>query len=263
MKGKVIRTERHFYSMPDTCEMFLAALAAIQDYYKWLEKRDVRTEITVHCPNPKLEFLVPAIAKDEQGVIKEVRTDIAGLTVDQFDQAVKFDPDVAYKLSTTTGKHVSQVFGMMIGSDPPKAIPDITMLLPDTKPFKDILVLPFPGWSEVLQFLHNNKPELETNDTDVESECERGDTVFETLCLYKLVVGVRSGLTYLAVAANRAVVEIYPTDCHRDWLSKWSSQWYQMIYGNPGEVSPSLVYRAVEAQWKKVEQRQRAMAVRA
>ena len=251
------RTEQHFFSMPNTCEMFLAALAAVQDYYKWLSKRKIFSEITLHSPNEKLDFLSPAFERPGEATLKEIRRDTVGLTLDQFDQAVRFDPDLAYRQAVKTEKHVTQIFGMMVGSEPIKAIPDISSITDGITPNRDIVVLPFPGSEQVYEFIVNNKPELDT-------ECvSPRDVHYSQAFAGRLVVGVRSGMTYLAASAGRAVVEIYPTDQHRDWISKWSHPLYQMIYGNPGEVRPELVYRACEVMWKKVDMRTRALAVKA
>src|ERR1017187_6989228 len=218
-------TEHHFYWMPDTCEMYLAAVCAIQDYFTWVCKRGVDPLVTIYCPNAELDFLIPTITKDSSAVVESVRN-MTRLTLEGFDQAVKFDPELAYKLSLKTEKHVTQVFGMMIGSDPFKVLPDVSEVTDKIIPDCDIMVLPFPGSHEVYEFLCNNRPELDTAHSTV-GQPERG-------LQGRMLVGVRSGLTYLAAAAGRAVVEIYPTDCHRNWLSKWGATMYQMIYGNPG-----------------------------
>src|ERR1019366_8205638 len=250
------RTERHFYAMPATCEMFLAAVCAIQDYYKWLAKRKIRAEVVVYSPSSELDFLVPAIWQGFDVVVADVVHDTAGMTLEGFDQSVNFDVDLAYKLSKVTEKHVVQMFGIMIGSDPPKQLPDVSSITEGIQPDCDIMLLPFPGSEQVYEFLLNNHPELNT--------CNAIADVWQPieLCLRgHMLVGVRSGLTYLAAAADRAVVEIYPTDCHRNWLSKWSARHYQMIYGDPDKVAPDLVFRAIEAMQKKLEQRRRAMQV--
>ena len=252
----VHRDEQHFYSMPDTCEMFLAALSAIQDYHMWVTKRGVDPIVTLHCPNKELEFLAPAIEKDRKARLAGVVCDATGLTCGEFDHAVKFDPELAYKISLTTETHVTQVFGIMIGSDPTKVTPDVSLAVGDFKLDCDIMLLPFTGQEVVYDFLCNNRPEL-----NVQQETSKDDLAWQSALRAKLLVGVRSGLTYLAASAGLSVVEIYPTDRHRNWISKWSSGRYQMIYGNPGDIAPDLVYRAIEAMWRQVEQRERAMVM--
>lgn len=252
------RTERHYYRLPQTCEMLLAALCAIQDYYKWLEKekRAVTVNAVIGCQNSDLHQFVACLNSG-----KHTAEIGAPESLEGFEQAVDFDPEVAYKLSAKTGKHVTQVFGMMLGSDPPKVIPDLSaMKFPEA--VEDILVLPFTGSAQVYSFLEVNKPELALYRIDDVEDLSRF-VCANTVAGYKMVIGVRSGLTYLAAALGRAVVEIYPTDRHRNWLSKWSNPFYQMIYGDPGQVMPELVYRAVEVVWKRVEQRERAMMVKA
>jgi len=240
--------------------MFLAAVCALQDYFKWLERRSIDAKLTVHCPNSELEFMVPAIVDGGGAVIENVVHDTSGLTLDGFDQAVKFDPELAYHLSMKTEKHITQVFGMMIGSEPMKPFPNLDCIVQGVVPDCDIIVLPFPGSEVVFDFLCNNRPELDvqiTTCTEIEAETDKWQTGLRG----RLVVGVKSGLTYLAASAGRAVVEIYPVNLHRNWLSKWGAPMYQMIYGNPEDVRPDLVFRAIEAMWKHVEQRQRALVV--
>jgi hypothetical protein len=244
------RTEQHFYSMPDTCEMFLAATRAIQDYYMWLAKRHIRAEVTLHSPSESLDFLVPTIWDGLDVIVHDVIRDTSGLTLGEFDQVVKFDPVIAYEQSCVTEKHVVQMFGMMVGSDPVKVLPDVSSVT-DKMQFNptDILLYNFSGSEEVREFLLNNRPDLKIT-LSLDDE--------ELIALQAhLVVGVRSGATYLAASAGRAVIEIYPTDKHRNWLSKWTNPCYQMIYAD--EPPATLVYRAVETIWKRVEQRQRAM----
>lgn len=62
-------------------------------------------------------------------------------------------------------------------------------------------------------------------------------------------LGTRSGVTYLACALGLPIVEIYPTDKHRYWLSKWSHPLYTMIYEN----NPSM---------EVIDQAREAMCVR-
>lgn len=248
------RTEQHFFSMPRDCEGFLAALAAIQDYYRWLAGRKIQGEATVYCPNPELRFLVPAIEKEGQCRIVDLVASKEHLTLDRFDMAVEFNNEAGYRLSEKTEKSMAQVFGMMVGSEPQKATPDISCVVNGMLPKYDIVVFPFSGSLEVAEFLANNKPEL------VVIELKAGLNLgWEFALAGRLAVGIRSGMTYLAASAGRAVVEIYPTDRHRNWLSKWSNPLYQMIYGDT--ASPELVYRAVEAMWKKVAVRERALQV--
>src|ERR1017187_7838139 len=193
-------TEHHFYWMPDTCEMYLAAVCAIQDYFTWVCKRGVDPLVTVYCPNAELDFLIPTITKDSSAVVESVRN-MTRLTLEGFDQTVKFDPELAYKLSLKTEKHVTQVFGMMIGSDPFKVLPNIDCITEGDRVQYDILVLPFVGSEAVYDFLQNNRPELAVNHAS-------GKLGWQVILSPRLVVGVRSGLTYLAAAAGRAVVEI-------------------------------------------------------
>jgi hypothetical protein len=253
----VRRTERHFYQMPVTADMFLAALTALQDYHKWVKVRGIDPLITVYCPNPELAFLLPALTAANPNVqIEEICHVTTGQSLERYEQAVNFDPLMAYKIGMIGEKHVTQVFGMMVGSDPMKVLPDISSVVGEIEPQCDIVVFPFPGQEVLFDLLYNNMPELNLQSCTRED----ADTRFSAL-RGKLIIAARSGVTYLAASANRAVVEIYPQNQHRNWVSKWANPHYQMIYGNPGDVTPELVFRAVQAVWRRVARIQRALEV--
>ena len=240
--------ERHFYWMPDSTEMFVAALAAVQDYQKWLAKRHVVPEIHVYCKNPNAHFLFQAIHKN---VVPELRVEYLDLRA--FDQSVRFDEEAAYKLSINTEKHASQMFGIQIGSEPQKSVPDLScMNVPEAS--RDILLLPYHANEKLLDYLENNYPEMSITVVSEEQYKSWNDQVlFELVCDFKLIFGERSAATYLAAAIGRGVIEIYPPDRHRNWLSKWNSPVYQMIYVEPKDVRPELVFRAVEVICKRLQ----------
>ena len=253
--------EKHFYWMPDTLEMFLAAITAIQDFHTWMGKGFANVnekitlkreaEVTIHCKK-ELEFLLPAIEKEGMSKIVAKVSNPMSLDLRDFDLAVKFDTERAFNLVKTTEKHVTQAFGIMIGSDPQKATADLSNCKP-IAPTLDILVLPFPGQMQLMEFLVNNYPELETDRLDSATDSSLDNCAMEMISKYRMVVGIRSGLTYLAASLGKGVVEIYPPDVYRDWLSKWSCPLYQMIYLEPEKASAALVYRAVEATWRRLK----------
>ena len=243
VKIETWETEKHLYIMPDDAEAFLAALAALQDYWKWTAKRFTRVDIHIYFKNKLLKFLLPAFSADTVTSV----TVVDDLFNRDYDHVVEFDGKVAYEMGKVTEKHITQVFGIIVGSEPQKSTPDITACLKSNLTHIDILIFPFPAAKQLFEFLMNNHPELQTTFVGT-STPDWQDAVGA-----KLVVGLRSGMTYLAAAAGRGVLEIYPTDVHRNWLSKWSHPLYQMIYANPEQVSATLAYRSVEILWKKVK----------
>ena len=261
--------EKHFYWMPNTLEMFLAALTAVQDFHVWMEKGFANpnekvplrreAEITVYC-HKELSFLLPALEKANISRIVAKVDNPMSLDLRDFDLAVKFDSERAYDLVKVAEKHVTQAFGIIIGSDPLKATPDLSNCK-FAEPKYDILILPFPDQKQLVDFLVNNHPELETDYVDSATLEDSATGAWESIGKYRMVVGVRSGLTYLAASLGKGVVEIYPPDIYRDWLSKWSCALYQMIYLEPEKASASLVYRAVEAVWKRTVSHQAAQKV--
>src|SRR6267154_2171060 len=217
--------EKHFYWMPNTLEMCLATITAIQDFHTWMEKGFANpnekvplrreAEITVYCEK-ELSFLLPSLEKAGiSRVVAQVDNPMS-LDLRDFDLAVKFDSERAYDLVKVAEKHVTQAFGIIIGSDPLKVTPDLSNCK-FADPKYDILVLPFPDQKQLVEFLTNNHPELETDYLDAVTDKGVETCAMDVVDKYRMVVGIRSGLTYLAASLGRAVVEIYPPNVYRDW----------------------------------------------
>jgi hypothetical protein len=266
-KPKERYVERHFFWMPSDCEMHLAALCAIQDYLKWLDKRFIDIEMFVHCANSGLDFLLPAFKVKGVLSIQQVHNPILDRSRKDFDQAYKFDADIAYQGSLNTEKHATQMFGIGLGSEPNDPYPNIDLCVKVLEPITDILLLPFPGSDQLEEFIFNNHPDWTVTSVPEKGPypdwMHDGPEALAAVCEHRAVVGVRSGITYLAASVKRGVLEIYPTDKHRNWLSKWANPFYQMIYADPGAVHPSLVYRSVEQLQKKLQARKAAMIPKA
>jgi hypothetical protein len=261
--------EKHFFWMPSDCEMYLAALTAMQDYLKWLDKRSIDIEMSLYCTNPLLSFLDAAAQVKGVVSLRHVSNPLIDKTRTDYDQAIQFDPEIAYQMSLNTEKHVTQMFGIALGSEPSEATPILDACIKMIPfPGKDILILPFPGSDQLAEFIFNNHPDwfvtsVSESTSGYPSWMNNGQESLDAVCDHQITVGVRSGITYLAASARRGVVEIYPKDRHRNWLSKWSNPFYHMIYGNAGEVHSSLVYRSVETLYKKLQARKAAMVQRA
>lgn len=249
--------EQHLYILPDDLESALAALAAVQDYYQWLVNEEHRRWVNVHVSIRCLrvfEFLLPAFMYGDNVLSVHYIESDEEQAKTSFDYVVKFDADVAFKMAEQTEKHMAQMFGIFIGSDPQKMIPDLSALKKNRTPEVDVAILPFPDAFRFHEFLENNHPEL-----NVKTVLDDFSPLLESVYNAKMVVGLRSGLTYLAAGLGKAVIEIYSPDVNRNWLSKWSHPLYQMIYAQPEQVQAELVYRAWEVLWRRLQSIRRAL----
>jgi hypothetical protein len=162
----------------------------------------------------------------------------------QFDLVYEFNPKRAYAMAKPTERHVSEVFAAPLGANA-AVFPNMEALHKPyaiLQPTIDVLLQAFEGCSAVADWLTaHGKSYDTTNAVDIDP---RG---IGFLLSFKMLVGPRSGMTYLAAALGLDVVELYPDDRHQRWVSKWSAAGYQMIYGS--KLPPELVERAIEDVW--------------
>lgn len=167
----------------------------------------------------------------------------------EFDFIYTFNADEAYQVSLPTQRPMANAFSLMCGSDA-DALPDLSNLHVPA-PIVDMLVLYYPGAAELLDKLTNEHPEITwhyTSSTDEEHELFQIE--FSIINQARMVVGLRSGVTYYASAIGRGVFELYPTDRHKRWLSKWSNKTYQMYYGD--NYSVDKIWTGVMALWTTI-----------
>jgi hypothetical protein len=208
-----------------------------------------RWELFVHL-FPSFELFRPAFGEGvtfvTKGLVEGPHPPLRGA----FDMVFQFDQDCAYELGKTTERHLAQSFGIMIGAET-GSLPDLSDLEPAfyewemvvSQPY-DLLLLEHEGSSTVLGFVQKNHPNYEVHEMVADDPGIFGDVQDADM-----VVGPRSFATYLASALGKRVVELYPDDRYKRWLSKWDNPNYQMIFGK--DFPPALVYRTMEQLWSR------------
>lgn len=226
--------------MPETLEAYLAAISAVQALREEQKILTGKDQKFVVCSNDKFNYLWPALPTED--IISSVEP-VRG----QYELVYSFDEQIAYELSLPTKRHMAEVFGILIGSSA-KTLPDLSKVkIPvyeDAVIDIDVLVLPYKDKAEcsLIKSL-TGKCGLPFSVGCLGLNDKAADWVANA----KLVVGPRCGATYLAAALGKIVVEIYPTDRHKGWLSKWSSQKYRMFYEDNPDVD--RVCKVVEEAW--------------
>lgn len=224
--------ENVFFRMPSDLERSIAAISTIREYRRYrhiANKTNYELEITVAGRSA-------AFAQ---------RIDIEWHLADtselpprgSYDLVFDFDTpyEEMYQWSLPTQKHMVQTYGMQLAIDPP-AVPDLSVVLERkaTAPLVGRLLvddrISYPV--DTARYLNTEHAIASVQDGDV-------------------VVGLRDGFTYLACAMGLPVVEIYPPDRHRRWISKWSHPLYAMIYSAPEHVRSETIQAAVEATWAR------------
>jgi len=244
--------DKVIFSLPEDPEMMMAAMAAVQDYVFQLDKqvqnqiKNSNWELEVYSPNKSMDFLKPAF--DER--VKFV--DEYKPTRAEYDFAHKFDPLMAYDFSVKTERHVTDVFGIMIGAAPMEVpfLRKINKLFEYAKGTKQrVMVLPCPQQKELVELIDLHHPEVDVRAPQDNWTTRMPGVLNELVQQAELVIGPRGVGTYLAASYNRWVLEMYPTGRHKGWLAKWAGKRYQMIYGD--DIPTALVWRALEGIWER------------
>lgn len=229
--------DKIFFQMPEDPEIFLAALTTIQAYLEDYGKSNqtkqvVSREIYIGC-REDFRFLLAALPSGEY------RINPVGHT---YDLAFSFDVDAAYQFSLSTEKHISHAFGLMLGADP-KPMPELSALVKGKSEDAGTVLLLNEDF-RLAGLLTDIYPEFEVR--TLKDLPWSASTRFNEVVKHSIVIGQRSFETYVAASLGKTVIEIYPPDTHRRWLSKWANRQYQMIYGDPGNVSPDMIVKALE-----------------
>ena len=271
--------EKVIFDMPSDPEMFLAALSAVQG---WRTEQDLQIEHTLAqidkvdkdneqayrnkaYPFGKYALLCNQSAKYRKDA-NDRRYDIyvhlpdrnydifrqafGNVTfVDEYnpkrgdwDLAFQFTEDKAWAVAATTEKHAAIAMGLLVGAEA-SSLPDLSAIQFDPSKVDrhiDVLFIDFGDmWMVVQGYLAQNRPELVH------------DLYYSIWDLFvaDMVVGYRSAPTYIASALGKKVVELYPDNKYKRWLSKWDNPNYSMIYGK--EFPASKIWRAMETLWER------------
>lgn len=279
--------EKVIFDMPSDPEMFLAALSAVQcwrveqelqiehthdqidkiqkqneeayrkglypfgkyallcnqgnQYKKDAEKR--QHDISIHLPSGgDFDIFRPAFGsvtfvddyKPERG---------------DWDLAYQFTYEKAWAVAAPTEKHAAIAMGLLVGAET-GSLPDLSAVerVPVNLVSERIGVLLIPwgdteGYKNIVHYLFGNKPDI---------RFEAGSAIdirFWQVDNSDMVVGPRCAATYIASALGKKVVELYPDNKYKRWLSKWDNPNYSMIYGKT--FPASQVWRAMETLWDR------------
>lgn len=238
-------TEKYLFVMPEGMEPFLAATAVVQAFC-----HNKECDVTIVCPNLSLQIFSPVFPEKTYFVRNW------NMARGEFDLEVDFNEKAAYKIARRTGKHIVQIFGLLIGADPingyPTALGDFSKMAKGEERF-DVLVWGLSHetgakfCAEVLNKMHKSYTFI--HEGLAKKEEDNAHYVSAVVREHKTIVGIRSSATYLACSYKKPVVELYNTEYYKNWLSKWANPKYQMIYGDNPQVE--TITSAMEAVWAR------------
>lgn len=264
--------ESYLFYMPEDAEAFLCALASVQGLVASVRKENIDPIVRLDCPNPQTHFLLKALEPSPGKLYTAIVValgDNEQLASRDFDLAFKFDLAAAMEMGSCTNKHLSQMFSIQLGSPPELDLivdgveqlvnfylPHLDFLqLPNVC---DVLLLPWPGTGVLAELLSMNKPDSVVVLVDAEKELSLEDMLV-CVAKSKIVVGIRGPETLVAAALGKGVIEISPPSRgYRGLLSKWSCPGYRMVYSEVEQVTAPLIYRSLEALWRRFVDRDKS-----
>lgn len=250
-------SERICFSLPQCLPdaEFLAVVSAIKSYISdayikaagWSSMRKGYKRIltlctSVTCPDVWQRSVMTYCLKDCT-IVPEYH----GIHPDTFDMYRHIDLKTIEAFKAMNKFHAAQIYGVILGCQAFSMfdIPESPLESEET----DILVIREEKDQTLWEFLGRAFPELKVrcliNERIIFSE------LIAVLQKATLVVGPLCMATYAASCLKKSVVEIYPTNLSRSWLSKWSNQNYKMIVADKLTAdNMALIARSIDQLWK-------------
>ena len=200
------------FDMPEG-DAFLAALANVQAYAS---------------QRPKTRILLAGAAAKYPELIEGF--EIApmngmAVSVDLADIRFRFDPEVALRLAKPTNRHMTDMFGIMLGTLPETIFPK--------------LPIPGPPRFECQWLVASSNArivEMVASDTSDYRLWMGAPTTIPDFFLkdvqgFRGIIGEPSMTTFIGATYDRFVVELYPDTYHSGWLSKFGRAPYFQVRG--------------------------------
>ena len=258
--------------MPDDDETYIAAMAAVSAYVGKLNTAGIRTEVSLVGPETWLSgLLVPPAFRMFETV------DAAG---SGYDLAVELTQERALQLANAISQSCATGFGYLLGFE---GVSELVRINGLPEPQYDIGVV---WWGEtaekfvlalsrlaascldgedlkfkmimptVLKYRSAGIATPVCNWSQTELQRTQWEYSLDEALDCRLLVGMRSPLTYLAVCAGRAVIELYPVDEYeKSFFAKWSSNnYWMMLLENRQAIEQNYgtLWRSFERIWGQI-----------
>jgi hypothetical protein len=228
-------------TMPDDPREFFLAMAVSQAYvFEYIHE--------VHKLSRESQFSFTFRLKDDYAdyeaplkVAKEVtpQYDYTGWTElnrSEFNCFIDFDFDGAKKISRTTGKHITESLGILIGSRPRKCP---IMPPPRCTEGKGVLILPWNSRESAIKVQSMIKNSHVDFTTSLYSMKEILAFDVDTT---EAVIGPASVLTLMAASYNKKVIEIFSDmESYRLYNNGGATHNYQAIIGAGDQVTVKVI----------------------
>lgn len=240
-------------TMPQSPRAFFLAMPVIQDYlYQYIQEvkhgmRDGSFHITFRMNEEFSGYELPLkVAKDINPTF-----DYTGWTVknrSEFTCFIDFDFQAAERISRTTGKHITETLGILIGSTPKKQpiLPPVLEALQEGR----ILVVNWDG-SRIMEQALKLSTHFEGGDAiNLREPISMEDVDILEVGRCEGIIGPASVLTHLAATYNRKVVEIFPDVMSYRLYNNENIPAYQAVIAEPYAIGAELLISA----WNNLHQ---------
>jgi hypothetical protein len=230
-------------TMPKNPRDFLLATAVVQAYiFEYVQEvhtktRDPHYQFAYRMKDECVDFEAPLkAAKDNVP-----NFDYTGWTVknrSEFNCFIDFNFEAAEKISRTTGKHITESLGVLVGCHPRK---QPSLPPPRSSEGKGVLILNWWEWDKTIQLrklIPNSHIEYApTSDSMSEVLAFEIDTA-------EAVIGPASALTLLAASYNKKLIEIFPDIQSYRMCNNEGINDYQAIVGAPQSIDVDTIISA-------------------
>lgn len=236
--------ERVLVILPAELEMVLWAVPVLQGFLQnLLAQKKAIEDVAVVCDEQYEELVgwfMPE-ARCQRAVDRD--------TVERADLLYEFDDEQALRVTGQVGKSVSESFGILLGSFADRELPIVAKKW--VREELEILYLPRHvtdigawEWPHLMDFVNLMwKEETRVRALPANISWQKAvDEISQAVGC----VGVAGGLTLLAAAMERPVVELYPDSWSQVWQAKLEDMDYRMIYSNPKKVRADFVKKTLD-----------------
>lgn len=233
------------FVIPGTLEEALWAIPCISQHLenRLVTKRGAE-KVYCFCPIPEIGHLFEAcwhgMVVGNLPIPEEIRNEV--------DVLFEFNPEKAYFLTRSVGKHIVEAYGTLLGTVAMSMLPPIVSKAKEVP--GDVLVVG----------RHKLDEELYTNEWDHAEDFVRMGTAFgipitrldhgldfrdmvDSIAKASVVVGIRGTPTLVAASLGKTVMELSPDGGKgKNWMSKWEDKRYRMMYGELADMDAIFVW---------------------
>lgn len=234
------------FVLPDSREEALFSVPVLTQYLLIREvdiNREKLDSVTIVCSLVSIHpFLKAAWIK--ANIVEELNNDI----LDKADLVIEFNPERAYKVTSSTLKHYSESIGILLGGFPMMLLPAIaqlnfkedigSVLVVDRSPLDSSLKV---EWKFKDHFIKIGQASgIKVTELNKEASFEE---IIEKVSIASVVVGVNSTATLVAASLGKILLEMTQQGTkHKNWLAKFEHRDYDLVYGDLDKMTTSYIW---------------------